>query len=282
MNFDIKSTIRKLCRQYQIKPLRRRGQNFLINHNVLNKILEAAELERDDLVLEIGAGFGFLTRELAKRVKKVIAIEIEKKFIEILKNQLQNYRNIEIIQGDVLDHECYNAIMLQCYNSCKLVANIPYNITGQVLRRFLLFSSKLKLMVLMLQKEVAERICSRPPRMSLLSVSVQFYSQPKIISRVAKESFWPKPKVESAIVKILINKNPPQINEGRFFSLLRAGFRQPRKYLLNNLVKGATIKKDKEELKKILAEMGKDQKVRPAELSVEDWIELYRKLIEIN
>lgn len=310
---NLKKKIRTLCHQYKIKPLRRRGQNFLINQRILTKVLEAAELKRSDLVLEIGPGFGGLTREIAKRVKKVLAVEIDKKFVEILEEKFKDYKNIEIVQGNILDANLkpINQLINQPFNY-KIVANLPYNITGAVLRKFLSEKSRPKLMVLVLQKETVKRICALPPQMSLLSNLVQYYGQPKIISRVSRESSWPRPRVESAIVKIVIKENLPQINEGHFFSLLRAGFQQPRKYLLNNLIhpvrnlsNGARsaiigsegevktrfhfdranqfqapliIKKNKDELKEILESLGKDPKVRPGELSVEDWLKLFNNL----
>ncbi|MCX6760203.1 MAG: 16S rRNA (adenine(1518)-N(6)/adenine(1519)-N(6))-dimethyltransferase RsmA, partial [Candidatus Nealsonbacteria bacterium] len=213
-----------------IKPNKRLGQNFLIDKAALNKIISAADLSENDVVLEIGPGTGMLTRELLKITKKVIAVEKDKKMAEVLKNNFKDCKNLEIINKDILKIDDLNI------KEYKLVANIPYYITSPIIRKFLEYSNPPKLMVLTIQKEVAQRICSRPPDMSLLAISVQFYAKPKIISYISKNSFWPKPKVDSAILKIqdIKNKNP-EIDVASFFNILRAGFKQPRKQLQNNI-----------------------------------------------
>ena len=210
-----------LCQQYQIKPLRRRGQNFLINDFVIKKILKAADLKKKDNVLEIGPGLGILTKEISKKVKKVIAIEIDKKLIEVLKQELKGCKNIEIIQGSILDFKCFNVPMIQCSNGFKLVASLPFNITGLVFKQFLAGSIKPEIIVVILQKEVGERIIARPPRMSKLSVMVQFYGQPKIISNIKKDNFWPKPKVDSVILKIKPFISSRFQDENLFFQIAR-------------------------------------------------------------
>jgi 16S rRNA (adenine1518-N6/adenine1519-N6)-dimethyltransferase len=320
--------IKQICQKYNFKPLRKRGQNFLINPKIYAKIIEAAELKKDDIVLEIGPGLGTLTQELAKRVKKVIAVEIDKKLVEILKERLQNYHNIDIIQEDILKIKDLRP-QTRTFGSVrgrfkikeyKVVANLPYNITGAVLRQFLSVEKcpsceagfaplqrdprqfvcwpQPTLMVLMVQKEVGQRICAQPPKMSLLSVMVQFYAQPKIISYVSKNNFWPRPRVDSAILRITTRINADQdadqrryttqINadrdadkrrdlcESAFFEVVRAGFSSPRKFLLNNLVKSGLLKK--EEGGNFFQELNFNPKIRAQELSVEDWIKLYNKM----
>lgn len=278
--------IKDICQQYEIKPLRRRGQNFLINNFFIKKVLQAADLKEQDVVLEIGAGLGALTKEIAKKVKKVIAVEIDKKLIEALKDQMRDYKNVEIIQGSILDPECYNVIMLQCYNEFKVVTNLPFNITGVVLRQFLSRECQPELMVIILQKEVGKRIVAQPPKMSRLSVMVQFYSQVKIISQIKKDNFWPKPKVDSVILQIIPYRGPTwqsQVGPRReskdgerlsatenFFQIVKAGFSSPRKYLLNNLVKGGIMNKEKGI--EIFQTLGFNPKIRSQELSVKDWI----------
>lgn len=302
MNFSSKTKhsgeikdAKTLCRQYQIQPLRRRGQNFLTNARIYDKIIEAAELDSNDLVLEIGPGLGALTTELAQRVKKVIAVEIDRKLVEILDHQLAHYKNIEIIQGDILDPQLLwylgtrlirkpnkkNQInqLTNCPIKYKVVANLPYNITGAVLRKFLAEQLKPKLMVLMLQKEVAQRIVAKSPKMSLLSVMVQFYGQLKIISYVSKNNFWPRPKVDSAIIRITPTDTDRRhgltrtIDEKYFFEIVRAGFSSPRKFLLSNLVKRKII--TKESGQEIFAQIGFNFKIRAGELPVDNWIKLY-------
>jgi len=270
---------KKICQKYQISPLRRRGQNFLANQWILERMIESAELKNSDIILEIGAGFGILTKELAKKVKKVLAVEIDKKLIEILRENLGNCKNVEIICDNILEFQAAS-YKLQDY---KIVANLPYNITGAILRKFLTEKPKPNLMVLMIQKEVAERICAKPGKMSLLSVMVQFYGQPKIIQIVSKNNFWPRPKVDSAILSISqigVDKKYrlTQINEKKFFQLVRQGFSSPRKCLINNLAKIM----EKEKIKEIFQKINLNTKIRAQELSIENWIKIYEKQFSQN
>ena len=235
--------LRELLRKYGLKPRKHLGQNFLINKDILSEIINTADLTKNDIVLEIGPGLGILTKELAKKAKKVIAIEKDEKLVKILKKELAHFKNIKIIEGDILKLPVTSYQLPVTY---KLVANLPYYITSPVIRKFLeeenppafaeASAGRPKLMVLMVQKEVAERICAKPPEMSLLSVAVQFYSQPKIVKIVKKESFWPRPKVDSAIIKLTTNNRQlTTINTNLFFKIVKAGFSQPRKQLKNNL-----------------------------------------------
>ncbi|MFA6146465.1 MAG: 16S rRNA (adenine(1518)-N(6)/adenine(1519)-N(6))-dimethyltransferase RsmA [Patescibacteria group bacterium] len=272
---SLKTETQEICSQYQIQPLRRRGQNFLINQETINKLLDAANLESSDYVIEIGAGLGILTQEIAKKVKKVFAVEIDKKLVEVLKNRLKDYKNIEILQEDILQ---IPDSKFQALNFYKVVANLPFNITSAVLRKFLSQIIKPKSITLILQKEVGERILVKPPKMNLLAISVQFYSQPKRIFKISKEIFWPKPKVDSIILQIIPNYESNRINldEDVFFKIVRAGFSSPRKYLLNNLVKSGIV--NKEEGENILSQTNLSLKSRAQELSIENWINLVNKI----
>src|SRR3972149_2717831 len=167
------------------------GQHFLNNKKILEEMARAAEISKNDIVLEVGPGLGSLTEILAARAKKVIAVEKDRELIPILRERFRNYKNVEIIQGDILKIENWKVKI----GNFKVVANLPYYITSRFLRLFLSqteFGSKL--MVLMVQKEVAERICAKPPRMNLLALSVQLYATPKIIRRVSKGQFSPQQK----------------------------------------------------------------------------------------
>ncbi|MBU4298916.1 ribosomal RNA small subunit methyltransferase A [Patescibacteria group bacterium] len=270
--------IGKIIKKYKIRPSKGLGQNFLVDKGVLQKIVATAELKPDDIVLEIGPGIGNLTQELAKRVKKVIAIEKDIKMVEILKNVLdeQGIQNVEIINGDIL--KIQNS-KFKIQNSYKVVANLPYYITSPVIRLFLeKVEVKPQQMVLMVQKEVAQRIVAQPPDMNLLAVSVQFYAKPEIISYVSKRAFWPSPKVDSAIIKIIprqfgkkatiVGNLPREL----FFKVVRAGFSHPRKQLLNNLASG--LKLDKEKMKEWLLKNNIQPSQRAETLSVEDWLNL--------
>lgn len=240
------------------KPKKWLGQNFLRDERILRRILDAAGLKKTDVVLEIGPGTGILTKALAARVKKVIAVEKDPHMVEILKEELKNFNNVEIVLGDILDTK------YQILNTkYKVVANLPYYITSPVIRKFLETGRKPTLMVLMVQKEVAQRICAKPPNMSLLAVSVQFYGKPEIISYVSKNSFWPVPKVDSAILRLKPTiVGFQQDMQTNFFRVVRAGFRQPRKQLGNNLPKELLISKDI------------DQKRRAETLTMQEWIAL--------
>jgi len=248
-----------------IRPLKRLGQNFLINKGVLKTIIEAANLSSEDTVLEIGPGTGVLTLALAERAKKIIAVEKDVRMIKVLKETLKDFKNVEIVQGDILK------VNLKIKNY-KIVGNLPFYLTAPVIRRFLeLLKAQPQTMVLVVQKEVAQRICSKPPRMNLLAVSVQFYAEPKIISYISKKSFWPQPEVDAAIVRI--TPTAPLTGErDLFFKIVKAGFTQPRKQLINNLSKG--LKMNKEEIKTWLGKNKISPTQRAETLKIEDWLKL--------
>jgi len=270
MNLVLKKAVKNLLKKYKIQPLKGFGQNFLINREVLKKIIEAANLTKNDIVLEIGPGIGNLTQELAKRAKKVVAIEKDQKMVEILKEALKEYKNVEIIKEDILKTNIQYLISNIQY---KVVANLPYYITSPVIRKFLESENQPKEMILMVQKEVAQRICSKPPDMSILAVSVQFYAEPEIVSYVSKKSFWPSPKVDSAILKIsALNQRRKSAFNQRFFKIVKAGFSQPRKQLVNNLSNGLRIDKIKTEDWLLKNNIQPSQ--RAETLSIKDWMNL--------
>ena len=244
MAFSPRRKVVSSLKKYQIRPRKVLGQHFLIDKEVLRKIVKVANLKTGDIILEIGPGTGILTEELAKRVKKVIAVEKDLGMIAILRETIKNFKNVKIIQGDILKIPKHKLPT----TNYKIVANLPYYIVAPVIRKFLeLIETRPLIMILMVQKEVAQRICAKPPRMSLLSVSVQFYAKPEIISYVSKKSFWPQPKVNSAILKIVPRKSAllsASIRE-RFFRIAKAGFSQPRKQLLNNLSRNLKINREK-------------------------------------
>ncbi len=251
------------------------GQNFLIDEKTFNKILEAADLSKNDIVLEIGPGIGNLTTRLAQKAKKVLAIEKDKKMCEILKKELknQNIENVQIINKDILKIN-YDSIT-RWFNGYdyKLVANLPYYVASAIIRKFLEFKKPPESMILMIQKEVAQRICAEPTKMSLLAISIQFYARPKIVSYVSKKSFWPEPKVDSSIIKIipLKTKSSEKFTE-KFFKVVKAGFSHPRKQLINNLAK--ELKLEKEKTKEWLLKNKIQPSQRAETLSIECWKKL--------
>ena len=285
---DLANKTRELCNLYGIKPSRSKGQNFLINDQIYDDIIAASDLQRTDTVLEIGPGLGFLTEKLATQADKVLAVELDKKLAEVLQTKIiaQKINNVKVWNEDILQFD----LRLLKNQPYKIVANLPYNITSIFLRNFLATEWRPEIMVLMLQKEVAERIVAVPGQMSLLAVSIQFYATAEIIMDVKAADFWPVPAVDSAVIKINIlspidwlNKyqkycpqqlTPPEIK--KFFGLVRAGFSAKRKMLKNNLVNALKIAPD--EVEKILVESGYNSKIRAQELAVADWLILFAKL----
>ncbi len=269
------SIIKELLAKQGGKPSKKLGQNFLIEPKVIEKIIAAANISKQDTVLEIGPGIGTLTTALAEKAGKVIAIEQDDAMIEILQTTLKNYNNIEIIRGSALDTYALPA------TPYKLVANIPYYITSPIIRKFLESPQQPESLTLMVQREVAQRICTKAPNMNLLAVSVQFYATPAIITTVPKGCFWPSPNVDSAVIQIIPNQ-PPQgktlriqtlhINPDAFFSIVKAGFSAPRKQLAGNLADG--LNKEKSWVATWLAQNNINPKQRAETLSMQDWINL--------
>lgn len=268
---------KELCQLYDIKPARSKGQNFLINEHTYDEIVAAADLKGNDIVLEVGPGLGFLTAKLAERAEKVIAVELDDKLAEVLKTGLvsQGINNVKVENENILEISP-NVFGKEKY---KIVANLPYNITSVFLRKFLSeVENGPELMVLMLQKEVAERIVAKPGQMSLLSVSVQFYARPEIVSFVPKADFWPQPEVDSTIIKIISLKPPlSEEKERKFFRMVKLGFSAKRKMLKNNLAGGFHL--SHEEAEQMIEKAGLNAKIRAQELSIKNWLKLFEQFI---
>lgn len=263
---------KQLLRRFDLRARKRLGQRFLIDGDVLQRILSAAELTADDIVLEVGPGLGILTRELAQRAQRVIAIELDDKLANFLKQELVSFPNVMIINEDILKIE--PAILLARPERYKVVANLPYYITSPVLRHFLEATLKPDLMVVMVQKEVAEAIVAGPGKRSLLSISVQFYGRPTIIGKVPANSFYPAPEVDSAILRIDLYPKPAVVvdNTEGFFGTVRAGFASPRKQLANSLAQG--LGWPKADVLSVLAEASIAPQRRAETLTLEEWAQL--------
>ncbi len=259
MDLTSKKTIKKLLGKQG--PSKRLGQNFLINRNVLSKIIDHSNIS-GDIVLEIGPGIGALTLELSKKAKKVVAVEKDPLMRRILEKTLSDVNNVDVLNKDILKMD------LSEWKEYKVASNLPYYIVSPVIRKLLEESSP-KEMFLMAQKEVAERIVSAPPNMSILSVSVQFYSEPQILFPVSRDSFWPRPKVDSCFLKIT-PRLKHKIDRDLFFKVVKLGFSHPRKQLVNNL--SQELKKEK--AREILLKSSIDLKARAETLSLEDWVKL--------
>lgn len=267
-----------LCKIYNIKPEKSKGQNFLVDEDVYESMILSSDLKKDDVVLEVGPGLGILTFKISEKVKKVLAVELDNKLAELLNTLIisKNKKNIKIFNNDVLKIKGENIEKLGKY---KIVANLPYNITSIFLRKFLSIHNKPEKIVLLLQKEVVDRIIAKPPEMSLLAISVQFYAEVKKNIEVKKESFYPVPKIDSAIIEITPRKNNFFDNyqqEKKFFRLLKIGFSAKRKMLKNNLSLGLKI--DQKEVEKAIFSLGLDSKCRAEELSLDNWIRIFNIL----
>jgi len=284
MDLTSKRDIKKLLKERHAQPSKRLGQNFLTNKAVIKKIIKAARLKIKDIVLEIGPGIGTLTQDLSKEAKKLIAVEKDLKMYDILKELLKcwNVKNVEILKEDILK---FNPLTYKLKaKSYKVVANLPFYLTAPAIRKFLETKLPPELIILVVQKEVAQRICARPPKMNILAVSVQFYAKPKIISYISKKSFWPLPKVDSAIIKIqniisASHRRRKSAFNQRFFRIVKAGFSQPRKQLANNLSKKLEL--NKEGVKSWLLKNNIQPAQRAETLFIKDWINL-TKSYKIN
>jgi len=323
--------LKHLCEKYKLRPSRQYGQNFLIDETVIEEMLAAGEVNKNDSVIEVGPGFGPLTFALAENAKQVTCFEIEKK----LQNYWQDHcpKNVEIVWGNVLtviarrpsadaaispqsprqleDRHVgqHNVDLLAMTKPYKVLANLPYQITSNVIRVFLESVNQPESMTLMVQKEVGERICAKSGDMSLLSVAVQYYADPEIISIVPRSSFWPVPRVDSAILKLNLrppviarrpkadaaishqsrggeiaslpavarNDNIELVSAINFFAFVKAGFSHRRKFLSKNL--SSIITEDqKQALPDIFAKIGLKITCRAQDLSVDNWRQLVKML----
>ena len=256
---------------------RKLGQHFLNSPQIIEKTMKSSDLNSDDVVLEIGPGEGVLTTALSKIVKKVITIEIDEKLLPNLKERFKNKENVEIIHDDILKINLPNLLKANKITNYKLIANIPYYITSKILRVFLETKNPPKEMILMVQKEVAERIISGPGKMSKLSVSVQYYGEAEYLFTVGKENFNPPPKVDSAVIRVSqivkhkANRKTKE-DDKKFFKIVRAGFCARRKTLINNI--SSSLHLDKKSVEEKLKTADISSTVRAQELSIEKWKEL--------
>ena len=266
---------RQLLQDYGISPKKSLGQNFLSDYNILEAIVEHAQVGEHDQVLEIGPGLGSLTRHLARKARQVIAVELDDRLIPILHNETLDYNNISIIHADIL--EISPATIVQ--PGYKVVGNIPYYITGSIMRHLLSSMPRPARLTLTLQEEVAKRMAAKPGDMSLLSVVVQYYGNVVINTKIKAGAFWPRPDVDSAVVSLTIRKQLPliQADEKEFFRLVKVGFNQKRKQLQKNL---RAIIKSRKRIDQVLQTADIDGQRRAQSLSVDDWLVLYRATIE--
>ena len=256
------------------------GQNFLIDGNVVRKIVRESNITKEDYVLEIGPGMGTLTEELAINAKKVIGVELDRTLLPILDETLGKYDNVEIIHGDILQIDIGKLIEEKFENkSVKVVANLPYYVTTPIISKLIEEDLNLESITVMVQKEVADRMASGPGSKvyGSLSVFVNFYCHPEIVVKVPKTVFMPQPKIDSAVIKLNLKKELPDIDREKFFKVVKAGFSKRRKTILNSLSSyGFHIEKD--DIKLSLEKVNISPSQRAESLSVEDFIKISKAL----
>jgi 16S rRNA (adenine1518-N6/adenine1519-N6)-dimethyltransferase len=269
----------RLLRQHGLRPEKAKGQNFLQDDSALRKIVAAAEIQEEDVVLEVGPGLGSLTRYLAITAKKIVAVELDPSLIPLLQSVLTPWKNVTIIQGNILDFKIAEIMEQENY---LVVANIPYYITSAIMRHLMESNPRPRRIVLTMQKEVAERICAMPGDMSLLALSVQVYGGPEIAAKIPAGAFYPVPKVDSAVLRVNLYPSPlipfPQINT--FFRLIKAGFSQKRKTLRNALSGGLAISPANAE--QLLKASGVDPMRRAETLSIPEWKTVCDQYVIVN
>ena len=258
----------QLLHQYGLAPKKGLGQNFLVDETALGRIAAAAEITPDSAVLEIGPGLGSLSRHLASQARRLVAVELDERFLPVLEEVLAPWDNVTVVHGDILTQRPDTLMGEAGY---LVVANIPYYITSAVIRHLLESEYKPQRIVLTIQEEVARRVCAEPGDLSLLALSVQVYGQPKLAVRIPAGAFYPPPKVNSAALRIDLYDEPrilaPLLDS--FFRLAKAGFSQKRKTLRNSLSGGMRWSTDQTET--LLTQAGIDPQRRAQTLTLEEW-----------
>ena len=268
-----------ILKKYHITANKKLGQNFLINDEVINGIVEASNIQKEDLVIEIGPGLGILTSELLENAGKVIAIELDENMLPILNDRFKLYDNFELLNEDVLKVDLNKLISenMGGLSKAKVVANLPYYITTPIIMKLLENKLNIESITVMVQKEVADRITAKPgDKLSgSITYSVDYYAEAEKIVFVDKSSFIPAPEVDSEVIKLQIREEPKVHveNEELFFKVIKASFMQRRKTLLNGLNNSGIIK-DKESLKEILQKLGLSVDIRGEKLTIEQFAEL--------
>lgn len=279
MELTSAKTIKEICKKFNFKFSKGLGQNFLLDDSVLDKMVVAAEIESG--VLEIGPGFGVLTQKLAENAEKVVSVEIDKTLIPVLNYTLSDYNNVKIIERDILKTDVCALIKEEFGESeISIAANLPYYITTPIITSLIEARLPIKNIVVMVQKEVAERICASPGKKDYGSISVlcQYFTEPEIITVVPANSFIPPPKVDSAVLCMKVRKVPPIYldDEKLFFKIIRSAFAQRRKTLVNGLSNGLSI--DKSIISEIISGCSLPLDIRGEKLSLEEFSQIANKL----
>jgi len=266
-----------VLKKYDIRANKRYGQNFLIDGNILNKIIQAAEITKDDTVIEIGPGIGGMTQYLCEAAGEVWAFEIDKKLLPVLNDTLKEYENVQIINQDILKVDINRFLNENCIGrSVKVVANLPYYITTPIIMGLLESKAPIDSITIMIQKEVADRMISLPGKKTYgaLSLAVQYYTEAEAVAEVPPSCFIPQPKVSSTVMRLRIRKTPVfgVHDEEMLFTLIRASFNQRRKTLLNGLKNYPKLGFSSAEITEAIEKLGKPATVRGEELSLEEFV----------
>ncbi len=268
-------TLKSILQHYHLNPNKTYGQNFLMDETVLEDMIDEAQVGKKDVVLEIGPGIGNLTERLLARAKKVISIEKDPQFTNVLKSLKKQHDNFEYELGDALIVNFQKMIGDVPY---KVVANIPYYITGKIVQLFVKAEHKPTSLTLLMQKEVAQNIVSKPGQLNLLAISTQLYGEARLVTVVQANKFYPAPKVDSAVVHIDLYSKPKYKidDEAKLFRTLRACFAGKRKQLHNTLTNN--LKLEKSLVEKVLQELKIEPTIRPQQLTIQQWLDLTKKL----
>lgn len=269
-------TLKTLLQRYKLNPNKTYGQNFLMDETILEDMIDEAKVKKGDRVLEVGPGIGNLTERLLEHGAKVLSIEKDPQFLPVLKS-LDKEKNTKTEQNfsyEVTDALTYNFSERLAGENYKVVANIPYYITGKIVQLFMHAPHKPQSLTLLMQKEVAYNICAKPGSLNLLAISVQLYADPRVVTVVPSHKFYPAPKVDSAVVHIDLHTKPKYKikDEGKLFRILRACFSGKRKQLHNTLTNNLQL--PKEFVVETLQKLKIDPAIRPQQLTVEQWLKL--------
>jgi len=266
--------VRQLLREFGVRANKSLGQNWLVDESALARIAAAAQLTLHDTVLEIGPGLGSLTRHLAAAAGRIVAVELDATLIPALRHSLADYTNVTLVQGDILQVD--PSELMGRDTTYKVVANLPYYITSAVIRHLLEADARPSLIVLTVQLQVAQRITAPAGKLSLLAVSVQFYGRPTLVTRIKAGSFYPTPKVDSAVVCIEPYRYPAVevTDRDQFFAVVKAGFSQKRKQLHNALAAG--LAQSQAQVAAALERAGVDASRRAETLTLDEWASVAR------
>lgn len=267
--------------KYHIHANKNLGQNFLVDDETVSGIIEAANISKEDLVIEIGPGLGTITKELLERAGKVICIELDERMITILKDRFSLYDNFELINEDVLKVNLQKLISKENMKTTKVVANLPYYITTPIIMKLLEERLDIETITVMIQKEVAERLVAEPGKgeSGAITYGVHYYTKPKTVLQVPNTAFIPEPKVNSTVIQLEVQREPTVkvSDEEKLFELIKIAFMQKRKTLINALTNSNKYG-DKEEVEKIVQQMELDLRIRPEKLTLEQYAELAEKI----